>query len=78
MKKLKVIKTKQGRVTIQQNSFGVIEIKVRNNGVTHKIGCSYESLSEIEKVVDALLHSDIEKEIYSLRDRESRGKFEKM
>lgn len=57
MKRMKVIKTDKGRVTIQRNSFGIPEIKVRLNGVTYKIRCQYEKIDAIEEVVNALLYS---------------------
>jgi hypothetical protein len=60
MQKLKVIKTKQGRITIQRNSFGIPEIKVRYNGETFKIRCYYQNVNDIEKIVNVLLNSEID------------------
>lgn len=57
MKTHKVIKTDRGRVTIQTNSFGIPEIKVRIDDNTLHVGCEYEEIKRIEKVVDALLNS---------------------
>lgn len=60
MEKLKIIKTKQGRVTLQKNSFGINEIKVRHNGETTKVRLHYQNYSDIEKIVDLLLKSESE------------------
>lgn len=55
MKVHKMIKSANGRITIQSNSVGIPELKVRVNGKTEKIRVPYGSVSEIEKVVDLLL-----------------------
>ncbi|MGM7720584.1 hypothetical protein [Metabacillus sp. Hm71] len=57
MIKHKIIKTDKGRVTIQTNSFGIPQIKVRVNNQTYKVGCYYNNIREIENVVYALLNS---------------------
>jgi hypothetical protein len=55
MKTHKVIKSEKGRVTIQTNSFGINEIKVRVGESTHIIKCHYVNLNDIEKMVQILL-----------------------
>lgn len=61
MKRIKVIKTTQGRVTIQKNSFGIPEIKVRKNDETIKIRCPHQNIHTIERIVETLLLSEIQK-----------------
>lgn len=60
MKKHKVIITDKGRVTIQTNSFGIPEIKIRVGDITHKIRCHYEDIHNLEAVVHSLLWSKVE------------------
>lgn len=59
MEKIKVIKTDKGRITIQKNFFGYPEIKIRVNNETFKIRCPYESIENIENVINGLLVSKI-------------------
>ncbi|MFA1509876.1 hypothetical protein ACDN41_11670 [Priestia aryabhattai] len=59
MERIKIIKTKQGRITLQKNSFGINEIKVRHDGETTKVRLHYQDYSDIEKLVDLLLKSDV-------------------
>lgn len=51
----KVIKTDVGRITIQENSFGIPELKIRIGDETHKIKCHYGDLVSLEKMVNMLL-----------------------
>ncbi|MCP1159346.1 hypothetical protein [Bacillus infantis] len=53
----KVIKTDKGRVTVQKNEFGVIELKVRRNNHTEKLTLPYQNLEDVEKIVEMLLDS---------------------
>jgi hypothetical protein len=57
LKTHKVIKTENGRVTVQTNAFGIPEIKVRVGDKTHIISCEHEKIKNLEVVVNALLES---------------------
>ncbi|PLS19006.1 hypothetical protein CVD28_00975 [Bacillus sp. M6-12] len=57
MKKHKIMKFENGKVTIQTNSFGIPELKVRVGEETHKISCHYMNteIHKIENIIQAIL-----------------------
>ncbi|PGK52291.1 hypothetical protein CN918_31360 [Priestia megaterium] len=57
MRTIRTIPTNEGRITIQENSAGIPEIKVRHLDKTIKIACAYEDISSVEEVVETLLSS---------------------
>jgi hypothetical protein len=55
MKTHKIIKSDTGRITIQTNSGGIPEIKVRMGNETHKLRCHYQEINEIIEMVEMLI-----------------------
>jgi len=57
MRTIQTIPTNEGRVTIQENAAGIPEIKVRHKDKMIKLACSYEDVTSLEELVEALLAS---------------------